>query len=57
MAEPDLIDSRKHDGTSLRYCSHHVPFEEECERCVEEALQREEALQGRLVQSSSTDST
>ena len=34
--EPD--DWRKHDGTSLRRCSHNVPFEEPCEQCVEEAL-------------------
>lgn len=38
---PDLLDNRRHDGTTLRHCSHGVAFEQACERCVDEALARE----------------
>ena len=39
--EAGLIDARKHDGTTLRRCSHDIPFEEACEACVEEGIARE----------------
>lgn len=38
---PDLIDTRRFDGTSLRRCSHGLAFEEKCERCFDEALANE----------------